>query len=263
VTATLDIVRRDGVATVTLRRPEAMNAVNVEMKNALLEALPVIACDDSVRAVVLAGGDRAFCVGQDLREHHDLLASGDPAPLETVAEHYNPITLALAEMPKPVVAAVRGAAAGAGASFAFAADFRIGGPSTSFLMAFARVGLAADSGGSWTLQRLVGYAKATELIMLAEPVAAGEADRLGLLTELVAEDDAVLPTAHALAARLAAGPTVAYAEIKRSLAFAAGSSLREALEREAEAQATAGRTEDHRTAIAAFLAKEKPTFRGR
>ncbi|HEY0359299.1 MAG TPA: enoyl-CoA hydratase-related protein [Mycobacteriales bacterium] len=260
---TLTVERNGGVATLTMRRPESMNSLSIELKEALLAALADLRDDDTVRAVVLAGEGRAFCVGQDLREHAGMLAADDPAPLATVRSHYNPITLGIAEMPKPVVAAVRGMAAGAGGALAFASDFRVGGPSTGFLMAFANVGLAADSGASWTLQRLVGYAKATELLLLAEPIDAAEADRLGLLTRLVASDEDVLPVAQELAARLAAGPTVAYREIKASLAHASSSTLAGALEREAEAQATTGATADHRNATEAFVAKRPRTFEGR
>ncbi len=260
---TLLVERTDGVTTLTLNRPDTMNALSVELKEALLAALTEAGGDESVRAVVLAGAGRAFCVGQDLREHVAMLESGDPTPLRTVRDHYNPIALAIAGMPKPVVAAVRGMAAGAGASFAFAADFRVGGPSTGFLMAFAKVGLAADSGASWTLPRLVGHAKATELLLLAQPVKAAEAAALGLLTTLVTDDEAVPGAAHELAARLAAGPTVAYAEIKRCLAYGASATLAEALEAEADAQARAADTVDHPAATAAFVAKQRPTFLGR
>jgi len=165
-------------------------------------------------------------------------------------------------MPKPVVAAVRGAAAGAGASLALLADFRIGGPSTSFLMAFARVGLAADTGASWTLPRLVGHAKATELLMLAEPVSAADAQRLGLLTKLVDDDERVLATAHEFAAALAEGPTTAYGQIKRELLEGATVGLKEALEIEAAAQAICGATADHRESTFTFVNKRKPTFTG-
>ena len=260
---TLTVERNGGVATLTMRRPESMNSLSVELKEALAAALAEVRDDDTVRAVVLAGDGRAFCVGQDLREHVGMLESGDPAPLSTVREHYNPITLGIADMPKPVVAAVRGMAAGAGGALAFASDFRVGGPSTGFLMAFANVGLAADSGASWSLPRLVGYAKATELLLLAQPIDAAEANRLGLLTRLVESDDEVLPAAQELAARLAEGPTVAYREIKASLAHASSSTLADALEREAEAQATTGATEDHRNATAAFVAKRPRRFEGR
>jgi N utilization substance protein A len=227
------------------------------------DALADLAGDTGVRAVVLTGAGRAFCVGQDLKEHVATLESGSPVPLDTVRVHYNPIVTLLHEMPKPVVAAVRGMAAGAGAGLAFLADFRIGGPKTGFLMAFANVGLAADTAASWTLPRLVGHAKATELLMLAERVDAVEAYRLGLLTTLVDDDEKVLPAAQELAARLAAGPTVAYAQIKRELGAAASGTLAEALAVEADAQQIAGTTDDHRNSVFAFVAKQPVTFTGR
>ena len=154
-------------------------------------------------------------------------------------------------------------AAGAGASLTFLADFRIGGPRTAFLMAFANVGLAADSGASWTLPRLVGHAKAIELLMLAETVPSAEAHRIGLLSRLVDDDEQVLPTAQELAARLAAGPTVAYGMIKRQLGVGSSGTLDDALAEEGIVQALCGATADHRGATAAFVAKEKPVFTGR
>ena len=157
----------DGVATLTLNRPETMNALSIELKEALLAALTEVGCRPSVRAVVLTGNGRGFCVGQDLAEHVQLLEAGDPAPLSTVEQHYNPITLALAELAKPVVAAVNGTAAGAGASFAFACDLRVVSEQAKFLLAFANVGLSLDSGASWTLPRLIGAGRATELCLLA------------------------------------------------------------------------------------------------
>jgi 2-(1,2-epoxy-1,2-dihydrophenyl)acetyl-CoA isomerase len=253
----------NGVATVTLNRPESMNSLSVELKIALRDGLDALASDPAVRAIVLTGAGRAFCVGQDLREHSEMLDSGSSAPLSTVREHYNPVALRLAEMPKPTVAAVRGMAAGAGAGLALLTDFRIGGPKTAFLMAFANVGLAADTALSWTLPRLVGHAKATELLMLAEPIDSAESARIGLLTKLVEDDDAVLPAAQQLAARLAAGPTIAYGQIKRELLVAEASTLAVALETEAEAQATSGVTADHRDSVAAFVAKRRPEFSGR
>jgi 2-(1,2-epoxy-1,2-dihydrophenyl)acetyl-CoA isomerase len=255
-------VDRDGaVVTLTLNRPDALNALDVPLKVALRTAVEEIHADRGVRAVVLTGAGRAFCVGQDLREHVDALAG--PDPLSTVAEHYNPLVTALAGLDRPVIAAVRGMAAGAGASLALLADMRVGGPRTAFLMAFANVGLAADTGASWTLPRIVGHAKATELLMLAEPVASAEALRLGLLTRLVDDDESVLPAARELAARLASGPTVAYGQIKRELAAASTSTLAAALEVEARAQATSGATADHRNSTAAFVQKVRPTFEGR
>jgi 2-(1,2-epoxy-1,2-dihydrophenyl)acetyl-CoA isomerase len=255
--------RADAVVTVTLNRPDSLNSLNVELKEALRETLASLETDRSCRAVVLANVGRAFCVGQDLREHLESLESNSPDPLTTVQKHYNPIASRLANLGKPVVAAVRGVAAGAGAGLAFLADFRIGGPSTKFLMAFANVGLASDTGISWSLPRLVGHAKAVELLMLAEPVPADEALRLGLLTRLVDDDEQVLAAAQELAARLAAGPTVAYGAIKRQLSIGTSGTLAEALAAEAEAQAACGRTADHRNATAAFVRKEKPVFEGR
>jgi 2-(1,2-epoxy-1,2-dihydrophenyl)acetyl-CoA isomerase len=263
------LVERDGgVVTVTLNRPDTLNALNVALKEALRDTLAELAADPDCRAVVLAGTGRGFCVGQDLREHVGLLESaraGTPATdlMDTVARHYNPIAGLLGTMPKPVVAAVRGTAAGAGAALAFLADFRVGGPGTRFVMAFAGVGLAADTGLSWTLPRLVGLARATELTLLGPTVRAAEADRLGLLTSLEESDEAVLPAARALAARLAAGPTVAYAQIKRELATGAAAGLADALATEADAQSICGATADHHAATAAFVAKRTPTFQGR
>lgn len=263
------LVSQDGaVTTLTLNRPESLNALDVGLKEELLARLRAVAADPAVRAVVLAGAGRAFCVGQDLREHASSLAAASGSrderreaapPLHTVRVHYTPIVQALAGMPKPVVAAVRGTAAGAGLGLALLADFRISGPSTTLLTAFAGIGLAADTGISWTLPRLVGHAKATELLLLSEPVRAAAAYELGLLTRLVDADDEVLPAAQELAGRLAAGPTLAYAQIKRELL---GAGLAEALELEADAQATCGATADHRDATAAFVAKQKPTFTG-
>lgn len=253
----------DGVTTLTMNRPDSLNSLDVPLKEALRDAVAELSTDPACRAVVLTGAGRAFCVGQDLREHVQTLESATADPLATVKEHFNPLVQHLAGMPKPVVAAVRGMAAGAGASLAFLADFRIGGPGTRFLMAFANVGLAGDTGASWTLPRLVGYAKATELLMLAEPVKADEAQRIGLLSQLVDDDERVLPVAQELAARLAAGPTVAYGQIKRQLAIGAAGGLAEALDAEYHAQAACGATADHREATDAFVNKRKPHFTGR
>lgn len=258
----LIVERSEGVATLTMNRPESMNSLSVELKEALLDAARSVSRDPAVRAVVLTGNGRGFCVGQDLREHVTLLEAGDPAPLRTVAEHYNPLLLALAEMPKPLIAAVNGMAAGAGAGLAFACDFRIAANNAGFLIAFANVGLSLDSGVSWTLQRIVGQARALALSLLAEPVTAEAALEMGLVNAMV-EPDAVLAGAQELAARLAAGPTLAYAAIKQSIRYAATSSLADALAKEDEMQTAMGATEDHRNATAAFVAKQKPTFTAR
>ncbi len=258
----LIVERTDGVATLTLNRPETMNSLSVELKQALGTAVDAVARDPSVRAVVITGAGRGFCVGQDLREHAALLESGDPAPLSTVTQHYNPVISTLAAMPKPVIAAVNGMAAGAGAGIAFACDFRLASAGAGFLIAFANVGLSLDSGVSWTLPRLVGAARATALCLLAEPVSADAALEMGLVNAVV-EPDRLTAAAQELAGRLAAGPTSAYAAIKASMAFGATASLEETLAREAELQKAMGATDDHRNATAAFLAKQQPVFTGR
>lgn len=253
--------RANGVATLTLNRPDSMNSLSVALKQALVTAIDEVSRDVSVRAVVLTGSGRGFCVGQDLREHIALLEADDPAPLNTVTEHYNPIVTGLATMPKPVIAAVNGMAAGAGAGMAFACDFRIVSKSAGFLLAFANVGLTLDSGVSWTLPRLIGSARATALALLAEAITADAALEMGLVNAVV-EPDHVLPAAQELAARLAAGPTAAYAAIKESIAYAADSTLTQSLAKEAALQTAMGATDDHRTATAAFVAKHPPVFTG-
>ncbi|MDT0321816.1 enoyl-CoA hydratase/isomerase family protein [Streptomyces millisiae] len=254
----------DGLATVTLNRPEALNALNLPTKEALLAAVRRAAGDPGVRAVLLAANGRAFCVGQDLAEHADALAGERvaDAAMRTVAEHYGPIARTLAEMPKPVVAAVNGPAAGAGLGFALAADYRVVAAGASFNTAFTAIGLTADSGLSWTLPRVVGPARAADLLLFPRRVDAAEAERLGIAQRVV--PDAELPAAaREVAARLAAGPTVAYAALKEALAFAAEHSLAATLDLESRLQTTAGSSADHRAAVAAFLAKERPTFDGR
>jgi 2-(1,2-epoxy-1,2-dihydrophenyl)acetyl-CoA isomerase len=249
------------VATITINRPAARNALTADTKVALLAALRDCSTDETVRAVILTGAGQAFCSGQDLREHAELLAA-DSDPLDTVRHHYNPIIETIAGMPKPVIAALPGVAAGAGAGLAFACDFRVASERATLLLAFARVGLGADSGTSWTLQRLVGMAKAAEMLMLAEPVDAATALSLGLLTSVV--PDADLPEAAAtLAARLAAGPTLAYAAIKEGLLYSASHTLGESLEKEADLQVRLGNTEDHRAATLAFVNKQAPVYQGR
>ncbi|HEX2904754.1 MAG TPA: enoyl-CoA hydratase-related protein [Jatrophihabitans sp.] len=254
--------RAEGVATLTMNRPESMNSMSVELKEALLAAVAEVGEDDSVRAVVLTGTGRGFCVGQDLAEHVELLQRPDGPPLSTVEEHYNPLVLGLTSLPKPVIAAVNGTAAGAGASLSFACDLRVVSTEAKFLLAFANVGLGLDSGASWTLPRLIGFGRAMELSLLAQPFTAQQAAEWGLVTQLVAPAE-VLPAAQQLAARLAAGPTVAYAAIKQQLHFAAGHELADSLANEAVQQQRAGSSADHSMATMAFVTKQKPVFQGR
>jgi 2-(1,2-epoxy-1,2-dihydrophenyl)acetyl-CoA isomerase len=251
----------EGVATVRLNRPDAMNALDVETKELLLLTLRQVADDPAVRCVVLTGSGRAFCVGQDLREHVGLLQDRDQALFATVERHYNPIVELLVTMNKPVIAAVNGVAAGAGASFAFAADFRVMAEDAGVNLAFAGIALSCDSGSSWTLPRLVGPARAKELLLLPRTIPAKECLELGLATSVVGAAD-LESAVEELATRLAAGPTLAYGSIRNAVAFSAGHSLTESLAREAEYMTITGDSADHHAAVDAFLAKGKPVFTG-
>jgi 2-(1,2-epoxy-1,2-dihydrophenyl)acetyl-CoA isomerase len=249
----------DGLATITLNRPDAMNALNIEAKVALREVLQEAAADKAVRAVLLTATGRAFCVGQDLKEHIALLPTGEV--MTTVREHYNPIVTAITTMAKPVIAGVNGVAAGAGAGFAFACDYRVVADSASFNTSFAGVALTADSGASWTLPRLIGPSRAADLLFFPRTVPAAEALDLGIANRVVPAAD-LAAEAAAVARRFAQGPTVAYGAIKASLAYGASHSLLETLEKEDELQTLAGAADDHAIAVEAFLKKEKPRYTG-
>ena len=253
----------DGLATITLNRPEAMNALNIATKVALREAVQAAAADDAVRAVLLTStGERAFCVGQDLKEHIGLLAQGSTKVMSTVAEHYNPIVRALTQMPKPVVAGVNGVAAGAGFGLALAADYRVVADTAGFNTSFAGVALTADSGVSWTLPRVIGPGRAADLLLFPRTIKAQEAYELGIANRLVPSTE--LPgEAEKVARALAEGPTVAYSAIKEAVAFGLSHSLEETLEKEDELQTRAGSSEDHAIAVQAFVNKEKPKYLGR
>ena len=248
-----------GVSTITLNRPEALNALTVPMKQALLAAFETVAARNATRSVILTGAGRAFCAGQDLRER----LQPDAAPLgEEVRERYNPIVRAMTGLEKPIVAAVNGVAAGAGASLAMAADIRIAADTASFALAFGRVGLVPDSGATWLLPRLVGLTRAAELALLAEPVSAPDAVRLGLIGQVVPADQ-LAAAARELAERLATGAPRAHALTKLALLAAWDGGLDAALDREAELQDEAGRTKDHAEGMAAFLEKRPPRFSGK
>ena len=252
----------DGIATVRLNRPDAMNALDTPTKVLLRDTLAAVAQDPAVRCVVLTGTGRAFCVGQDLNEHIRLQRSADPSLWRTVPEHYNPIATTLAGMAKPVIAAVNGVAAGAGGSIAFAADLRIVAESARFTTAFAGIALSADTGTSWWLPRLVGTTRAMELLLSARTVDAQEALAIGIATEVVPDDRLEARVAE-VAAKLAAGPTLAYASLRRAVAFSATHDLATSLDHEARLMELTGASHDHAAAVAAFLAKEPPTFQGR
>ncbi len=251
-----------GVAWVRLSRPDAMNALDEALKDALVAALESLAADEAVRCVVLTGTGRAFCVGQDLKEHVRSLADESATLATTVTRHYNRIVTALATMNKPVVAALNGVAAGAGLSFALACDVRVAADTAGLNTSFAGIALSCDSGASWSLPRLVGTARAKDLLMFPRTVGPQEALELGLVNRVVpaAELEA---TVRELATTLAAGPTLAYGSIRRAVAFSAAAPLADALANEAELMAYTGHSADHRAAVDAFLAKEKPVYTGR
>jgi 2-(1,2-epoxy-1,2-dihydrophenyl)acetyl-CoA isomerase len=253
----------DGVGTITLNRPDAMNSLNVATKEALLGALREVAADPAIRCVVLTGSGRAFCVGQDLKEHVEILESESRDSLFTTVErHYNPIVTTLVSMEKPVIASVNGVAAGAGASLAFACDLRVVADTAGFNLAFANIALSCDTGSSFTLQRLVGRAKAVELLYFPRTVKADEALALGLASRVVPVGE-LADVVGDMARRLAAGPTLALGAMRQSLTYAADHTFEDAVANEAVQMNRTGATDDHAAAVAAFLAKEQPVFQGR
>ena len=247
-----------GIATITLNRPEALNSLEATLKSELLRALRDAARDPAVRVVILTGTGRAFCAGQDLKER----LQPDPTPLDVeVRERFNPIVQAIRSMDKPVIAAINGVAAGAGASLAFACDLRIAAETASFVLAFGRIGLVPDSGATWLLPRLVGLGRATELMLLPEPVGSADALRIGLVNRVVPADE--LPAAaRALAATLAAAAPRSLALTKRAIRRALEATFDESLDYEASLQGIAGRTADHAEGLAAFVEKRPPRFSG-
>jgi len=258
VAETLLIETRDAVRVITLNRPDVLNAFNATMGEELHDALRDAEGADDVRCVLLTAAGRGFCSGQDLREQPGG-QGGFGALLRT---RYNRIIVRMRTMEKPVLAAVNGVAAGAGCNLALAADLRVASDRASFIEVFARIGLVPDSGGTWLLPRLVGVGRALEMMMLAEPVDATTAERFGLVNRVVPHDE-LLPRALEWATRLAQGPTRAYGLIKRGVAHNLSTDLPGALDYEAFLQEIAGRTDDHREGVAAFLAKRPPAYRGR
>src|SRR3954470_3770603 len=247
----------DGVATLTLQRPGLSHA----LRGDLLAAVREVAADASVRAVVLTGTGRAFCVGQDLAEHVEALRGNAATSLRVVEEEYNPLVLALSALRVPVVVGVNGACAGAGLGLALAGDLRVAAAGAKFTTAFTGIGLSSDSALASRLVQCVGGSRATELLLLPEPFTAETALQWGLVHRVVAPEQ-VLPESQALAARLAAGPTLAYRAIKTVLATAATDQLEDTLALEARLQTELGRTVDHAEAVEAFLAKRPPVFTG-
>jgi len=257
--ADLRVEVADAVATLTLDRADSLNSLTIPLKEELLSTFRRLARDPDVRSIVLTGAGRAFCAGQDLRERLE----PDAVPLATeLRERYNPLILAMRTIEKPIVGAINGVAAGAGASLAFACDIRLAAESASFLLAFGRIGLVPDSGATWLLPRLVGPAKAAELAFTGEALSAVDAERLGLVARVV-PPESLLDEAQALAARLAAGAPRAFALTKRALNRSWDATLEESLDYEAWLQGIAGATDDHREGLVAFVEKRPPRFSGK
>lgn len=250
-----------GVATLTLNRPDKLNAFTAEMHSALAAALDRAASDSAVRAILLTGAGRAFCAGQDLEDVGGL-APGEAADLgQAIDRLYNPLVRRLRGLDLPVVCAVNGVAAGAGANIALACDLVIAARSARFIQAFAKIGLVPDSGGTFFLPRLVGEARAKGLAMLGDALGAEQALAWGLIWA-VTDDEALAQEAAALATRLAAAPTRGLALTKQAIQAAAENGLDAQLDLERDLQREAGRTHDHREGVQAFLEKRKPVFRG-
>lgn len=249
----------DGLAEITLNRPEALNAFNDTMAAELQEALKAAERDTAARALLLTGAGKGFCAGQDLGAVRERPAGHSFR--DHLLKTFNPIVAKLCAIEKPVIAAVNGAAAGAGLGLALACDVRYASESAKFRMAFIGIALAPDSGTSYFLPRLVGMSRALELAYTNDLVDAVEAHRIGLVSKVFAAAD-LLPQARALAARLAQGPTTGYGLTKRAMLKAAGLTLGEALDYESHLQDIAGRTDDHHEGVTAFLEKRPPQFKG-
>lgn len=246
------------VATLTLNRPERLNACSLDMADEMLLALDELG---DARVLVITGEGRAFCSGADLAARGDRPVTGGQGSYMALTQKYNPLMMKLARLNLPIITAVNGPAAGIGCSIALAGDFVIAGESGYFLQAFVNIGLVPDGGSSWVLPRLVGKARATQMMMLGEKIGAAQAMEWGMIYK-AAPDDALAAEVHALAERLANGPTISYATMRRNILTALEHSLSDTLMAEAEGQRIAGSSKDAVEGGMAFLQKRKPNFKG-
>lgn len=257
---TLDL--HDGIARITLNRPEKLNSLHAAMHEELREAIAKVRSSEDARALILTGAGRAFCTGQDLAER---VVPPGAAPIdlgESIEKNYKPLVLALRALPFPVIAAVNGAAAGAGASLALACDIVLAARSAVFIQAFSNIGLGPDGGGSYFLPRLIGSARAMGLALTAETLSAEQAAQWGLIWKCV-DDDQLMTEAESLTTRFALGPPLAYAAIKRALHASSGNTIERQLDLERDSQRALGYSEDYREGVTAFLAKRPPRFKGK
>jgi 2-(1,2-epoxy-1,2-dihydrophenyl)acetyl-CoA isomerase len=251
--------KRNGVGIITLNRPDVLNSFNKAMAMAMQEKLDDCAGDDEVRCILIQASGRAFCAGQDLQE---AISSDGPTLRSIVKDHYNPIIIKIRGIEKPVVAAVNGVAAGAGANIALACDITIASESACFIQAFSKIGLIPDSGGTFTLPRLVGMQRATALMMLGDKVSASEAESMGMIYKAVADAD-FAATVEQLSTKLAAMPTYGLGLTKRALNLSLSNELGQQLDVEEELQNKAGQSHDYKEGVNAFLEKRKPNFTGK
>jgi 2-(1,2-epoxy-1,2-dihydrophenyl)acetyl-CoA isomerase len=253
----------EAVATITLNRPDKLNAFTDEMLYLLQDILKKAERDDTVRCLLITGAGHGFCSGQDLGEAQARADEGDdPNYGEHLRNTYNPIITRMTTMPKPIITAINGVAAGAGMSIALSGDYKIAAESASFIQAFVKIGLVPDSGSTWMLPRLIGYTKAMDLMLTGRKAKAQEALDIGMVNRVVANEQ-LMEEAHKLASQFAQAATKGIGYIKQAVNFASNNNLADALEYEAKMQTLAGHTDDHNEGLRSFLEKRQPTYKGK
>ncbi|GAB0151573.1 MULTISPECIES: 2-(1,2-epoxy-1,2-dihydrophenyl)acetyl-CoA isomerase PaaG [Marinobacterium] len=259
---TIEFEITEGVAVLTLNRPDRMNSFNTQMHGEVRDALKQVKKDGSVRCLLITGNGRGFCAGQDLSDRNVDPNAEMPNLGESIEKNYNPLIRTLQGLEMPVICAVNGVAAGAGANIAFACDIVLAARSASFIQAFCKIGLVPDSGGTWTLPRLVGHARAMALSMLGDKISAEQAQSWGMIWQVI-DDEQLKDEALSMAKRLATQPTKGLALIKRAIQSSWDNSFDEQLDLERDLQTLAGRTEDYREGVKAFMEKRQPDFKGK
>ncbi|EJD6539946.1 2-(1,2-epoxy-1,2-dihydrophenyl)acetyl-CoA isomerase [Providencia rettgeri] len=254
--------QENGVLTITLNRPDRLNSFNDEMHRQLSDAIKLAERDETIRCLVITGAGRGFCAGQDLNDRNVSVGNETPDLGFSVETYYNPLIRRLTSLPKPIICAVNGVAAGAGAAIALAGDIVIAAKSASFIQSFCRLGLVPDSGGSWFLPQLAGHARAMGMALLGDKISAEQALQWGMIWQ-VTENEELSDTVNQLAMHLATQPTYGLGLIKKAIYAAATNTLDEQLDLERDLQRLGGRSEDYREGVSAFLNKREPQFKGR